>query len=367
MVDKLLPYLREIDANRWYTNFGPLVRKLEARLLKKFSAGVEGQIFLTTVSNCTLGLELMLAALQIPANGRVLLPALTFVATATSIMRGGYRLLLSDIDPDNWLLTPEIAKQALESHKFDVVMPVATYGRPQDILGWERFTMETGIPVVIDAAGAFGNQKASRLVNIVLSTHATKTFSTGEGGIVIGGNERLINAVRDMSNFGLDVRASTKTAPALVTQIGTNAKLSEYHAAIGLAALDEWQESSTARLDILHHYVRYLQPLIKYITYQDTPDEIVNSLLVLKFHEKVDIEKLMISLLDKGVETRRWYCPLINEHPSFQDAEMVTELPIARAISRQVLGLPFYMGITEAEIAYVCQVLSQAVTAQIEG
>src|SRR5689334_13977749 len=86
--DELLPYLRRIDASRWYTNFGPLVDELERELRE--SLGEASQAALTTVANCTLGLELALAASGLAPGARVLLPALTFVATGMAVRRAGY-------------------------------------------------------------------------------------------------------------------------------------------------------------------------------------------------------------------------------------------------------------------------------------
>src|SRR5215510_1902792 len=111
--DALSPYLRRIDSARWYTNFGPAVRQLEERLLELCQKDSRAPLYLTTVSNCTLGLELALSAFQLRPGAHVLVPGLTFAATITAVMRAGLEPVIGDIDPASWLLTPDIARRAM--------------------------------------------------------------------------------------------------------------------------------------------------------------------------------------------------------------------------------------------------------------
>ncbi|HEL4163841.1 TPA: DegT/DnrJ/EryC1/StrS family aminotransferase [Stenotrophomonas maltophilia] len=111
-------YFAEIDGNRHYTNFGPLSRRLEQRLANDL--GVE-QENVTTVSNCTVGLELALQARGLPLGARVLLPSLTFVATATAVSRVGMTPVIADIDAEGWSLTPEIARDATLRERIDAI------------------------------------------------------------------------------------------------------------------------------------------------------------------------------------------------------------------------------------------------------
>src|SRR4051812_30768581 len=112
----ILPFLKQIDAARWYTNFGPLSRQLEASLASTFG---DEPPYVASVSNCTLGLELALSSLGLTPGGRVLVPALTFVASATAILRAGFQPILADVDPTNWMLTPDIARNSLARNNFE--------------------------------------------------------------------------------------------------------------------------------------------------------------------------------------------------------------------------------------------------------
>lgn len=226
--EQLLPWLQRIDNAKWYTNFGPLVQEFESKLVKLLSP--KKTIYLTTTSSGTTALELALLALNIPKNHDALVPAFTFPATATAIKRVGLNPIFTDIDPHTWLLTPDIARQVLKKISFDVVVPVATFGCPQPTESWDKFSEETGIPVLIDAAAAFGNQTIGQRCIITFSFHATKPFGIGEGGLVIANSAEFIHQVKKLSNFGFE--------SGKISKCGSNAKLSEYHAAVGLAQLE---------------------------------------------------------------------------------------------------------------------------------
>lgn len=358
--DALVPYLREIDKNQWYTNFGPMVQKLERKLLSEFSQGKDTNLYLTTVSNCTVGLELALSALALPASSRVLVPGLTFVATATAVLRSGHQLLLADIDPDSWLLTPDAARNALEKYPFSAVMPVATFGCPQDTDEWDRFTKDTGIPVVIDAAGAYGNQGAARLATVVFSSHATKTMSSAEGGVIVSGNKMLVESIRQMSNFGIDLSVATPISQGVVNRIGTNAKMSEYHAAIALAALDQWSQTCSQRLGLSVEYENRLDKMGGYLVRQKSQNRLVNSLMPIRLKAGINLPEIITRMMDKGIETRRWYCPPIHQHPAFASAIKADELVEVESLSESLLGLPFFLGMEVEEVDYVCASLAEA-------
>jgi len=109
---QLHPYLQKIDDNRWYTNFGPLNSELEARLGHALQVKEQG-LAITSMAECTAGLELALQAHGLPAGARVLTPSLTFVATGTAIVRSGHTPVFADVDPASWILTPAVAEAAL--------------------------------------------------------------------------------------------------------------------------------------------------------------------------------------------------------------------------------------------------------------
>ena len=171
-------YLDEIDANRWYSNFGPLCLRFEARLAERFGLAPDR---LTTVSNATVGLVVALQAASAKPGSHCLLPSWTFSASVHAVIAAGLVPLFVDVD-EQGAMTPEIARQALTGvQAVGAAMPVAVYGQPMDPAPWERFQAETGVPVVIDAAPGFDSARPGALLSVV-SLHATKILGVGEGG-----------------------------------------------------------------------------------------------------------------------------------------------------------------------------------------
>lgn len=350
--DEILPWLRRIDQARWYTNFGPLVQEFEQRLLALFQPRT-GSLGLTTVNNCTTGIELALQALELPRGARVLVPSLTFVATGTAALRAGLTPVISDVGMGNWLLTPEIASAALTTTSIDAVMPVATFGCPQPVSEWDEFSERTGLPVVIDAAGAMGNQAAGRKAVVVFSLHATKALGVGEGGFVVA-ERGLVQQVRRLSNFGLDADTG------LLERAGCNGKMSEYHAAVGLAALAAWEDTSRRRRELMRRYLCALRESHLPITFQEKPETGVYSLLPVALPEGTSAAETANRLAQQGIETRRWYHPALHNHPALRHAEKCGTLPITESLARRILGLPFHLHLTDGQIQRVCKALATA-------
>lgn len=352
--DQALPYFRQIDLNRHYTNFGPLSRQLERRVAEDLSIDAAG---VTTVANCTVGLELALQARALPREANVLLPSLTFVATATAVSRVGCHPVIADIDGSSWSLTPDIARAAVASQRIDAVMPVATFGRPQDTAAWDAFEKETGIPVVIDAAGAYGNQTAGEVVDVVFSFHATKSFGAAEGCALVSPDPERILQVRRLSNFGLDTRNGE------LVDLGTNAKMSEYHCALGLASFDMWTEVKRNRQSLYARYMSKLRSTCPSLIFQEKPEDGIYPLMAVLLPEdrnSTDVGKLLAA---EGIETRRWYTPALHQQPALRAAAVVGSAEVATRLATRIIGLPFFLGIDDAQVDRVCLSLARALEA----
>jgi len=349
--DALAPYLARIDTARWYTNFGPLVHELEDALHGHFASADR----VVTVASGTAGLELALLGLGLPRGARVLLPDFTFVATATAVMRSGFQPVVGDVDPRSWLLTPAIAHRAHTERAVDAVMPVATFGCPQDADAWDRFSEETGLPVVIDAAGAFGNQRVGRRAHVVFSLHATKALGAGEGGFVVSQDAALVERIRRLSNFGIDVTTG------IVDRPGTNAKLSEYHAAVALAALGTWPARANARRTQWRTFLEIMRESCPMLIPQERPDAGTYTIAPVLLPALALPEAVIDALTRARVQSRRWYCPPLSQHPAFAAVERAGALRGVESVSGRVLGVPFHLELTRAEMGRVFEVLRQAI------
>ena len=364
-MEDLSPWLKRIDQARWYSNFGPLCREFEDRLGAMFAARNPRPIHLSSVSSATLGLELALTALGLEPGSRVLLPALTFVATATAVARAGLVPVVSDIDPHSWLLTPAIARAARALTKFDAVMPVATFGCPHDMGGWDAFSAETGVPIVIDAAGAFGNQWETGNATLVFSLHATKSFAAGEGGLVVSRDAALVARVRQLSNFGINLDPRDATPVGQVNLPGTNAKLSEYHAAVGLANLERWPALAQARIALFERYSAAIGRIAGLdARWQATPPGLTRTLLCFRVASSGMREAIELACRTANIETRRWYLPLIQQHDGFTELPLAGHTPCAFEVAQDLVGLPFHNHFDDGAISRICGAVAGAVGPQ---
>ncbi len=355
--EQLLPWLKQMDQSKWYSNFGPLVKLFEQKLTNVLNT--EQTVFVTTLSTGTAALELALSALNLPSTSRVLTPALTFPASATAIKQMGFHPVFTDVDPDTWSLTPEIAYHVLEKQQIEAVIPVASFGCPQPVDQWDDFYETTGIPVIIDAAAAFGCQAIGKHCLVAFSFHATKPLACGEGGLIAATSETLVENIRRLSNFGYAHNMQ-------VYQSGTNAKLSEYHASVGLAQLDNWPQAVQQRQEILQLYRQHLKPLGEHISLQQIPENHIPAIFPIKLNHVKDITALVEKLTQKHIQTRRWYCPPVPSHPAFTDSITISPhenpyLYVTEILAKSLLGLPFHVFLVEEQIKFVCETLSDYV------
>jgi dTDP-4-amino-4,6-dideoxygalactose transaminase len=359
----LNPYFAEIDKNRYYSNFGPLVKKLEERLAARFQPHIQTPVHVVTTSSATLGLELALASLDLPKGARVLVPALTFVATLTAVIHAGYVPVVTDIDAQNWLLTPEIAEQAIKETQAQVILAVATFGQPQDTKAWARLQEKLGVHVIIDAAGAFGSQWIEATnIPVVFSMHATKSLVAGEGGFVVCGNQKSASLIRELSNFGINLDTSAQLPVGHLSDVGTNAKLSEFHAAVGLASLDNWDAQAADRSRIHAEYRNILDALCGHVLTWQAGIELAapNTLCVRvgSSEKRVRLEEICIK---QEIGTRRWYQPLLHQHAKKITPIIHLDTTTAELIATDLIGLPFSPFITTEQIEYIADTVYKAI------
>lgn len=370
--EEVLPFLKEIDGNRWYSNFGPLVNRLNDGI--KALHFPSEHVHTLLCSTGTAALDLGLACLDLKPGARVLVPAFTFPATANAIQNAGFEPVFCDVDESSWVMTPEIAREAIAQTRIDAIMPVAALGRPLPVRQWDQFVDDTGIPVLIDAAPALGNQRVGRRLLVAYSMHATKAFGIGEGGILASADEKVIARARRICGFGMNEVGQ-------VVMPGTNCKLSEYHAAVGLAQLARWPARQLKRARVESAYQSHMQlhaDLWATQSFADNPpdDDVLVKLPVrfsrstmpvrLRDHIKQDVEQVQQQLAAKGIGTRLWYNPGLHRHPNWVNANQVyrpgeTRLATTEALNRRIIGLPFHNFLSPDEIGRVVYSLWQIV------
>ena len=345
----LAAYIERIDDARWYSNFGPMCEAFEARLAAHFGVAPAN---VCTISNATLGLELALKAAGAKAGTLCLVPSWTFSASVHAVMEAGLVPWLVDVD-ETGVLTPSIVRAALDRAPGEVgaVMPVAVCGQPIDPIDWDGFSIETGIPVVIDAAPGFDSLTPSALLSVV-SLHATKVLGIGEGGFAISTDAELIRSFRLKSNFGFQ-----GTREALVP--ATNGKLSEYAAAIGLAGLDEWANRRAAFQTAALRYAERLKGLPGVSLPAGWGPQWVSSTCVLTLDDPAATAPVLGALGAARVETRAWWGRGMHTHRAFANLPRLP-LPTTERLADTVIGLPFYIDMQAEEIDRVCAAVRKA-------
>jgi dTDP-4-amino-4,6-dideoxygalactose transaminase len=345
-IHRLTPYLESIDASRLYSNFGPLTASLEDRLAEHYGLN-EGTV--ATVANATLGLAIALVVQQ-PAPGTLCaMPAWTFAASAHAAVMAELVPYFVDVDPETWALDPDklLKELALAPAPVSAVMPVMPFGAPLDISGWDAFRSKTGLAVVIDAAAAFDSLVPGSVPSVV-SLHATKVLGTGEGGFVVSTDTRIRAAVRMRSNFGFAGNRKAQ-APAF------NAKLSEYQAAVGHAALDEWGSTRAEWSEAAKAYRHALGRSNQVFLQQGFGESWISSTCVLSFAQPA-ADRIEQSLTDCDVETRRWWGSGAHDHPATASFPR-TALPATDVLARSTLAVPFYRDIGATEISRVAEIV----------
>ena len=347
--EALLPYLKKIDSSRHYTNFGPLNAELINRLVGFQKERFSRPVFGVTTSNATLALELLIADLRLPRGSKILLPAFTFVASASAVLRSGHVPVVADVCPESWMLEPALLPDTIESDGIAAVMPVAVFGMPQSASAWAQWRNKTGIPVIIDAAGAFGAQPTDTEVPVAISLHATKSLSTGEGGLVLTEHKEHAERLAQMTNFGIGLRDGLG---------GTNAKLSEYHAAVGLADFDAWPAKSQQRMRLYGFYKDTLEHFCgDRITFQHNVGLRSPTTMVIKFESSASRDEAEAKLSSAEIQTRRWYLPLIQNHPALTGVLSPYPTPHADDLAARLLGLPFFNDLAEGNVTKVATML----------
>ncbi len=337
--DAILVYLQQIDCGRWYTNFGPLVRRFEAELAAHIGAEAESVV---TVSNATAGLTLALQDCIGAKRGLCILPSWTFVATGIAAVNAGLTPFFVDIDPGTWQLTPSRARRAIAHAPGEVcaLISVAPFGAPVDVDAWATFSAETGVAVVVDAAAGFDTAKSHTQVISVVSLHATKPLSAGEGGFILAGTSARGERLRRMSNFGMNSQRES-------ILMGTNAKLSEYTAAVGLAALAQWPATRAALIDRATAFNACLADIAEIAIAPTGLGQAAATTYNVVMREPVADEAIawMVRL---GVEARKWWPRACHRHAIFADYPH-DDLSETEELVRRVLALPFWIDMTDAD------------------
>jgi len=352
----LIADLRSIDKRRWYSNWGELNRALEDGLCAHFGFAERGCVTASSGTDAITAALIAVAGRGTAARPYCFMPSYTFVATAVAALNAGYTPYFVDMNPRTLALDPETLVSHRALQRAGAVVVVAPYGKPVDAAKWKRFLQETGVPVVIDAAASFDAIASKQLavtaeIPIAISLHATKVFGVGEGGAVLSSDAEFAQRCRRALNFGMLGDRRSLLA-------GINGKLSEYHAAVGLAELRNWPKKRAGFLRVAESYWRaaYHKGLDNQILAERGW---ASSYVLYAATTAATATAALGKLSAAGIDHRYWYGRGVHQEPGFADFPSDV-LSITEDLSVRLIGLPVSIDLADSAINRVIDVLAEA-------
>ena len=342
--DKYTKYLERVYQNGWLTNNGPLVQELKVRLEEYL--GVKN---LLLVANGTLAMQLAYKVFNL--RGNAVTTPFTFIATSSSLAWEGIQPKFADIDSQTFNLCPKQAEAAIDDNTTAIV-PVHVYGNPCDVEAFEAIGQRRNVKVIYDAAHAFGvKYKGQSVLNFgdasTLSFHATKVFHSVEGGAVIFKNPEDYERALLMTNFGID----TKTMN--IVEQGINTKMSEFHAAMGLAVLDEIDSIIRHRVELFEIYTSKLRNIVRMPTW-DAHSTLNGAYMPVMLDDCQTRVKVLDGLKSANVVARRYFSPSLNHLDMYRN-ENSLECKVSSDAAGVALCLPLYSELNNDEVHYICE------------
>jgi dTDP-4-amino-4,6-dideoxygalactose transaminase len=350
----ILRRVEEVLDRRWLTNDGPCVQQLEKRLADL--AGVEHCV---AICNGTVALEIAIRALEL--TGEVIVPAFTFVATAHALAWQGLTPVFADVDPETHTLDARDVERRLTKHTTGII-GVHLWGRTCDVAALTAVAERARVKLMFDAAhalccthggkpvGGFGNAE-------VFSFHATKFFNTFEGGAIATNDAAVAERARSIRNFGFQGYDN-------VVEIGTNGKMNEVCAAMGLASFEALPAVVQANR---HNYELYRQQLgglpglslMQYPAGERTNYQYV-VVLVDDARAGLTRDELVRFLHSENVLARRYFAPGVQRMPVYRDRYPHVSLPHTESLCERVMCLPTGTAVSSSEIELVSQLIALA-------
>jgi dTDP-4-amino-4,6-dideoxygalactose transaminase len=330
--------LRDVANSRVFSNFGPQVQELEQRFADLFGVPSSRVV---TAANATLAIA---GAMWVSQALSWKIPAWTFAATAHAATSSGLPFRFVDVQPETWMIDSSAAGPAGEG-----TVLVLPFGVPLADADWGD-----DAEVVVDAAASFGSMvhqfpDLPSRTSLVFSLHATKVLGIGEGAVVVFGDFDRAEAFRSWSNFGF---AGSRDS----LSNGTNAKMSEYVAALLHAELDQWPQtvSEWANVRTLVDAANDQTGLRS----QPHSRGIISPYWIAVLPDSDARQATEQALSDAGIETRRWWGPGLHRMPAFSDVPF-TDLRHTEDLASGYLGLPFFRDLTHETVNRIAGVLGQ--------
>lgn len=344
-------YVNECIQEGWISSKGKFVDKFESEFSKYFK--VKHSI---SCSNGTTALHLALLSLGIGDGDEVIVPSLTYVASANSIKYCGANPVFIDSEKNSYQLNLDLIESSITKNT-KAVLIVHLYSGSCDLEKLVDICKKNNLFLIEDCAESIGARYNDRLLGTFgdiacFSFYGNKTLTTGEGGMVVTNNDNLNEKLRLYKGQGLDIEAEDYYSH---TVIGYNYRMTNICAAIGLAQLENIDLTINKKVEIAQNYYDQLKGL-KEIKFQSLPDPLFSTywLVSITCQDNDQRNKLIKFLENNGIETRPFFIPMTNlgiysEHSSYT--------PIAEELSKCGLNLPSYPELTNEDIEYITSII----------
>jgi len=337
-IENYIERLEDIWESQWITNNGEQHQKLENKLKKYLKVNN-----LSLINNGTVALQIAIRALEL--KGEVITTPFTFAATPHSITWNGLKPVFCDVNPET--LNIDASKiENLITEKTSAILAVHVFGNPCDVEMIDEIAKKYDLRVIYDGAHAFGTEINRNSIGsygdiTMYSFHATKLFNTIEGGALACGESELKEKIELLKNFGIQNEEK-------VVSLGTNGKMNEFQAAMGLEVLKKVEEERIKRKKIREVYHEELEEA-EGISFINEGDNVKSSqqYLVIRIDEKkfgLSRDEVYNRLKKYNIFSRKYFYPLCSNYPIYNNFKSARkeELLIANEVVKEVLSLPFY-------------------------
>lgn len=347
ITQKEIDYVSDAMRSGWVSSLGPYIEKFE-----KHFAEFCGSKYAITVSNGTTGLHLALLSNGIKPGDEVIVPDLTFVATANAVCHAGATPVLVDIDKSTLQIDPVSIERAL-TPKTRAIIPVHLYGHPADMDAILKIANKHNLIVIEDAAEAVGADINSKKVGTfgncgIFSFYGNKIITSGEGGMIVTDDAQINERARHLRDH-----AMSKTKRYWHDEVGYNYRMTNLQAALGLAQLDRIHEILDQKDRIFFQYHRQLSE-IPGVRLNPIVKGKKNAHWMICFeHESFTYEsreQFMVELKKRGIDSRPYFYP-ISDLPMYKTANT----PNTHEISKKGVNLPSSFCLQENEIDFICK------------
>lgn len=347
ITEKEIEYVTDAVKSGWVSSLGEYLSKFE----KKF-AEYTGVKYALSITNGTAALHLALLSLGIKRGDEVIVPDLTFVATANAVTYAGAKPVFADIALDIWCIDPEDIKRKVTS-KTKGVIPVHLYGHPADMDTINQIASERGLYIIEDAAEAHGAEYKGKKVGSfadcgIFSFYGNKIITTGEGGMITTNNKRVYEKAKFLRDH-----AMSRDKKYWHTKIGYNYRMTNLQAALGLAQLERIDKLIEKKRQIHSWYKGFLSDVEVKLNPEDERAKNVYWMvcLILNSNFAISKDELMIKLKEKNIDTRPFFYP-ISKMPMYNDGKIN---PVAYEISKKGLILPSGTNLKKNEVKWITE------------